>query len=149
VFSLGLPALRISSDRGDEGPRSDVFGEPPATPRNRSMRAGIRSPSAACRSELTAGEGGRFLQALDRPSSRRPRRHSPRNRLRITVCRDEKVERYETLAAPDAHSANGGWGNQPESTRSAKVITYSRKFGEVGRNVITLQMVMAASRPSE
>ena len=31
-----------------------------------------------------------------------------------------KVERHETLAAPDAYAANGGW----LSGRSAKVITY-------------------------
>jgi hypothetical protein len=55
-----------------------------------------------------------------------------------------KVERHETLAPPDSHSARGGWGNQPESTRSAKVIYYNRRFGEVGRNTITPQMVMAA-----
>jgi hypothetical protein len=55
-----------------------------------------------------------------------------------------KVERHETLAAPDAHSANGGWGNQPDSTRSAKVITYSRHFGEVGRITLTPEMVAGA-----
>jgi hypothetical protein len=48
-----------------------------------------------------------------------------------------KVERHETLAAADAYAANGGW----LSGRSAKVITYSKRFGEVGRNVITPQML--------
>jgi hypothetical protein len=48
-----------------------------------------------------------------------------------------KVERHETLAAPDAHAANGGW----LSGRSAKVITYSRRFGECGRFIITPEMV--------
>ena len=49
-----------------------------------------------------------------------------------------KIERHETLAAPDAYAANGGW----RSGRSAKVITYSKKFGEVGRCTITPEMVM-------
>lgn len=48
-----------------------------------------------------------------------------------------KVERHETLAAPDAYAANGGW----LSGRSAKVITYSKRFGEVGRITITPEMV--------
>lgn len=51
-----------------------------------------------------------------------------------------KVERHETLAAPDAYAANGGW----LSGRSAKVIHYHRKHGEVGRNTITAAMVMDA-----
>jgi hypothetical protein len=51
-----------------------------------------------------------------------------------------KVEQHETLAAPDAHEANGGW----PMGRSAKVITYSRHFGEVGRNVLTPEMVAGA-----
>lgn len=49
-----------------------------------------------------------------------------------------KVERHETLAAPDAYAANGGW----LSGRSAKVITYSKRFGEVGRITLTPEMVM-------
>jgi hypothetical protein len=48
-----------------------------------------------------------------------------------------KVERHETLAAPDAYAANGGW----LSGRSAKVITYHSKFGEVGRITLTPDMV--------
>lgn len=51
-----------------------------------------------------------------------------------------KVEQHETLAAPDAFAANGGW----LSGRSAKVITYHRKFGEVGRLTITPEMLEAA-----
>jgi hypothetical protein len=51
-----------------------------------------------------------------------------------------KVEQHETLAAPDAHEANGGW----PMGRSAKVITYSRQFGEVGRNILTPEMVAGA-----
>lgn len=50
-----------------------------------------------------------------------------------------KVERHETLAAPDAFAANGGW----LSGRSAKVITYSKRFGEVGRNILTPEMVQS------
>lgn len=49
-----------------------------------------------------------------------------------------KVERHETLAAPDAHNANGGYNSQ----RSAKVISYSKRFGEVGRITINPEMVM-------
>lgn len=49
-----------------------------------------------------------------------------------------KVERHETLAAPDAYAANGGW----LSGRSAKVIHYHAKRGEVSRSVITPEMVM-------
>jgi hypothetical protein len=52
-----------------------------------------------------------------------------------------KVERHETLAAPDAYAANGGW----LSGRSAKVITYSKQFGEVGRITLTPEMVTAAA----
>jgi hypothetical protein len=52
-----------------------------------------------------------------------------------------KVERHETLAAPDAYAANGGW----LSGRSAKVITYSKRFGEVGRITLTPEMVSGAA----
>lgn len=48
-----------------------------------------------------------------------------------------KVERHETLAAPDAYAANGGW----LSGRSAKVITYSAEHGEVARLTLTPGMV--------
>lgn len=48
-----------------------------------------------------------------------------------------KVERHETLAAADAYAANGGW----LSGRSAKVITYHKRFGEVSRVVLTPEMV--------
>jgi hypothetical protein len=54
-----------------------------------------------------------------------------------------KVERHETLAAADAYAANGGW----LSGRSAKVITYHRKFGEVSRIVLTPEMVSGWSAP--
>ncbi len=48
-----------------------------------------------------------------------------------------KVERHETLAAPDAYAANGGW----LSGRSAKVITYSSRHGEVSRLTLSPEMV--------
>lgn len=51
-----------------------------------------------------------------------------------------KVEQHETLAAPDAYAANGGW----LSGRSAKVIYYHSRFGYVGRNVLTPEMVAGA-----
>ena len=52
-----------------------------------------------------------------------------------------KVERHETLAAPDAYAANGGW----LSGRSAKVITYHKQYGEVGRLTLTPAMVAGAA----
>ena len=51
-----------------------------------------------------------------------------------------KVERHETVAAPDAFAANGGW----LSGRSAKVIHYHDLYGEVGRNTLTPEMVAGA-----
>ncbi len=50
-----------------------------------------------------------------------------------------KVERHETLAAPSSYEANAGYN----SGRSAKVITYSKRCGEVGRITITPEMVAA------
>lgn len=47
------------------------------------------------------------------------------------------VERHETLAAPDAYAAGGGW----LSGRSAKVITYSKLGGEVFRSTLRPEMV--------
>lgn len=52
-----------------------------------------------------------------------------------------KVEQHETLAAPDAYAANGGW----LSGRSAKAIIYHAKFGYVGRTVLTPEMVAGAA----
>jgi hypothetical protein len=52
-----------------------------------------------------------------------------------------KVERHETLAAPSSYEANAGYN----SGRSAKVITYSKRFGEVGRIILTPEMVAGAS----
>lgn len=55
-----------------------------------------------------------------------------------------KVERHETLAAPDAYAAGGGW----LSGRSAKVITYSRNHGEVFRSTLSPEMVSGAAAPA-
>ncbi len=52
------------------------------------------------------------------------------------------VEQHETLAAPDAYAAGGGW----LSGRSAKRITYSKAFGEVGRDILRPEMVQGAAR---
>lgn len=51
------------------------------------------------------------------------------------------IERHETLAAPDAYAAGGGW----MSGRSAKVISYSKKYGEVGRLILRPEMVAGSS----
>lgn len=47
------------------------------------------------------------------------------------------VEQHRTLAAMDAYASRGGW----ISGRSAQVITYSKRFGEVGRIVLSPEMV--------
>lgn len=47
------------------------------------------------------------------------------------------VERHETLAAPDAHNAGGGW----LSGRSAKVINYHKLYGETWRSTMRPEMV--------
>ena len=48
-----------------------------------------------------------------------------------------KIEQHPTLAAKDAHAASHGW----MASRSASVITYHKKFGEVGRVTLTPEMV--------
>jgi DNA-binding Lrp family transcriptional regulator len=52
------------------------------------------------------------------------------------------VERHETLAAPDAYAAGGGW----LSDRSAKVITYTKNGGEVFRSTLSPEMVAGAHK---
>jgi hypothetical protein len=47
------------------------------------------------------------------------------------------VEQHRTLAAPDAYASRGGW----LSGRDAQVITYSKRFGEVGRVRVSSLMV--------
>jgi len=50
------------------------------------------------------------------------------------------VEQHRTLAAADAYASRGGW----LSGRTAKVITYHKRFGEVNRLTISNQMLEAA-----
>jgi hypothetical protein len=50
------------------------------------------------------------------------------------------VEQHRTLAAPDAYAARGGW----ITGRDAKVITYHREYGEVGRLTVSFDMVKDA-----
>lgn len=52
------------------------------------------------------------------------------------------VEQHETLAAPDAYAAGGGW----LSGRSAKVITYHKNGGEVWRSTARPEMVAGAAK---
>lgn len=47
------------------------------------------------------------------------------------------VEQHRTLAAPDAYAARGGW----ISGRDAKVITYHKSYGEVGRITVSYDMI--------
>lgn len=48
-----------------------------------------------------------------------------------------KMIQHPTLAAPDAHSARGGWMSEREAT----AITYSDKFGQVARTTVTPEMI--------
>lgn len=50
------------------------------------------------------------------------------------------VEQHRTLAASDAYASRGGW----MSGRDAQVITYHKRFGEVGRVRVSSQMLEAA-----
>ena len=47
------------------------------------------------------------------------------------------VEQHRTLAAKDAYASRGGFG----SGRDSKVITYHKKYGEVGRLTININML--------
>jgi len=51
------------------------------------------------------------------------------------------VEQHQTLAAKDAYASRGGW----MSDRSAQVITYSAKHGEVGRVRVSAAMFAEAA----
>jgi hypothetical protein len=51
------------------------------------------------------------------------------------------VEQHQTLAAKDAYASRGGW----MSDRSAQVVTYSRRFGEVGRVRLSAAMFEEAA----
>lgn len=50
------------------------------------------------------------------------------------------VVQHPTLAARDAYAARGGW----ISERQAQAITYHKEFGQVGRNIVTPEMLEAA-----
>lgn len=79
---------------------------------------------------------GKFRQAYGRTRfSYAHTGHKHADELKTTNLM--KVEQHETLAAPDAYAANGGW----LSGRSAKVITYHARHGEVGRVTLTPEMV--------
>jgi hypothetical protein len=47
------------------------------------------------------------------------------------------VIQHPTLAARDAYASRGGW----VAERSVSSITYSDKFGQVARNIITPEML--------
>jgi hypothetical protein len=47
------------------------------------------------------------------------------------------IEQHRTLAAKDAYASRGGWG----SGRDSKVITYHKKFGEVDRRTINIDVI--------
>ena len=47
------------------------------------------------------------------------------------------LEQHRTLSAKDAYSSRGGYG----SGRDSKVITYHKKYGEVGRSTININML--------
>lgn len=47
------------------------------------------------------------------------------------------VVQHATLASPDAYAARGGW----MSERQAKRITYHKRFGECGSDIVTPEMV--------
>lgn len=51
------------------------------------------------------------------------------------------VEQHRTLASSDAYASRGGW----LSGRDAKCITYSKKYGEVGRVVLSPDAVREAA----
>jgi hypothetical protein len=50
-----------------------------------------------------------------------------------------QLEQHRTLAAPDSHASRGGW----MSGRDAKVITYHSTHGEVGRIIVSPEMLQA------
>ena len=50
------------------------------------------------------------------------------------------IEQHRTLAAKDAYASRGGW----ISDRDAQVITYSKRWGEVGRVRVSARMLEAA-----
>lgn len=61
--------------------------------------------------------------------------HLHHNALRETNTM--QIEQHRTLAAPDSHASRGGW----MSGRDAKVITYHAEHGEVGRIIVSADML--------
>lgn len=57
---------------------------------------------------------------------------------KVIECGTMVVEQHQTLAAPDAYAARGGWFSQ----RGAQVITYHSEFGEWGRITVRPEMLM-------
>ena len=47
------------------------------------------------------------------------------------------LEQHRTLASKDAYASRGGY----LSGRDAKVITYHKKYGEVARQTINIEML--------
>ena len=62
--------------------------------------------------------------------------HYHHNRLKESALMT--VEQHRTLAAPDAYASRGGY----ISGRDAKVITYHKRFGEIGRISLSPEAVM-------
>ena len=52
-----------------------------------------------------------------------------------------QLEQHRTLAAPDSHASRGGW----VSGRDAKVITYHSERGDVGRIIVSVDMLGGAA----
>jgi hypothetical protein len=52
-----------------------------------------------------------------------------------------QLEQHRTLAAPDSHASRGGW----VSGRDAKVITYHSERGDVGRIIVSVDMIGSAA----
>ena len=51
------------------------------------------------------------------------------------------IEQHPTLAPEDSYASKGGWSHK----RNAKILTYHREFGEVSRDIISPEMVMASA----
>ena len=47
------------------------------------------------------------------------------------------LEQHPTLSAKDAYASRGGYS----SKRAAKIITYHKEHGEVGRNTLSPEMI--------
>jgi hypothetical protein len=63
-----------------------------------------------------------------------------RHHIQVKESNIMLVEQHRTLSAPDAYASRGGW----LSNRDAKVITYSKKYGEVSRISVTPEILKDA-----